>query len=184
MSKTNRLLLATSYIGFLTVGLFGPIYAIFVKKIGGDILEAGASYGLFAIVSGIMILTLGRTTFFQKNLRLLVVIGFGLFTVGDLAYLFIQNPPQLFILQIFLGISEGFLEPAWDGLFSANLTEEQSVRFWAIWAGGKDIAMGAGALAGGALVAAYSFTALFILLALLNAAGTIIVSRILWVKDK
>ncbi len=65
MSQTNRILLITSYIGFLTVGLFGPLYAIFVKKIGGDVLEAGVAYGLFSIVSGAFIFTAGRTNFFK-----------------------------------------------------------------------------------------------------------------------
>lgn len=184
MSKTNRFLLAASFTLYFAEALFGPIYAIFVKNIGGDILTAGATYGLFAIVSGVFIFITGRTIFFKKHLREMVVLGFGLFTLGGVGYLLVQNPLQLFALQILMGVAEGLLEPSWNGLFSADLSEEQSAHFWAIFGAGQKIAMGVGALLGGLLVTLYSFRTMFLFVIFLNVASTILAARILTSRNK
>lgn len=172
MPKLNKILLLASFLGFIAIGLFGPLYAIYVKNIGGDILDAGVAYGLFSLVSGIFILSLGRSTFFRKNLRLAVVIGFLLFTIGYAGYFFVTKPLHLFIVQIILGIGGGITEPSWDALFSTGLTAERSAQFWANWAGARDLALGAGALAGGIIVTVFSFTALFLTILVLNIAAT------------
>jgi MFS family permease len=76
MTRTARILLAASFLALFPLGLLGPIYAIFVKDIGGDVLEAGASFAIFSILSGIFIFLLGRWKFFQKHLNTFVVIGY------------------------------------------------------------------------------------------------------------
>jgi MFS family permease len=179
MTRTARILIAASFLGFMSLGLFGPIYAIFVQKIGGDVLEAGVAYGIFSIVSGLFVFFVGRRDFFKKRLRQMAVLGYVLFTVGNAGYLVIQNPTQLFFVQIILGIAGGILEPSWDGLFSANLTEERAAHFWATWAGMQNIATGIGALAGGILVAVYSFRVLFLVILVLNIIATAIAFRVL-----
>jgi hypothetical protein len=172
--------MAASFTSYFAEAFLGPIYAIFVKNIGGDVFEAGATYAIFAIVSGIFIFTVGRSMFFKTHLRQMIVLGFGLFTLGGIGYLLVQNPIQLFILQIFMGLAEGILEPSWDGLFSADLTEEQSAHSWATFAGGKSILVGIGALVGGALVTLYSFHTLFYVVIFLNFLATLFSVKILW----
>lgn len=179
MSKTNRFLLAASFTAYFSEALFGPIYAIFVKNIGGDVLTAGLTYGIFAIVTGLFIFTVGRTQFFKSHVRGMIVLGFGMLAMGGIGYLFVQNPVQLFILQIFMGIANGILEPSWNGVFSADLSEEQSIHFWAIFGAGQQIAVGVGAIVGGILVTLWSFRTLFILLTCLNAVATIFASSVL-----
>ncbi len=46
----------------------------------------------------------------------MIVLGYVLFTLGNAGYLVVQNPQQLFIVQLFLGIAGGILEPSWDGV--------------------------------------------------------------------
>jgi MFS family permease len=174
MNKTNKILLLASFLGFITLGLFGPIYAIFVKKIGGDVLEAGIAYGLFSIVSGIFVFSIGRLDFFKQNLRQAVFIGFLLFTLGNGGFLFVSRPLHLFIVQIILGVAGGILEPSWDGLFSKDLTEQKAAQFWSTWAGARDVATGIGAMAGGVIVAAYSFHLLFLVMLSLNITATLV----------
>ncbi len=173
MSRVNRILILATFFGFIGVGLFGPIYAIFVKQIGGDVLEAGTAYALFSIISGIFIFLIGTRDFFKKHLRGWVVFGYFLYTAGNAGYLLVQTPLHLFMVQIVLGIAGGILEPSWDGLFSANLSEETAAEFWAKWAGVRDIAVGIGAFLGGVLVAMYSFQMLFIILTIVTLAAAI-----------
>ncbi len=179
MTKTAKILTFASFLGHISIGLLGPIYAIFVRQIGGDVLEAGFAYGIFSLISGLFIFLVGRSDFFKKRLRQMAVFGYVLFTLGNGGYLLIQNPFQLFIVQIILGIAGGILEPSWDGLFSANLTEERAAHFWATWASVQNIAIGIGALAGGIIVALYSFAFLFITMLIINVIMTIVSFSIL-----
>lgn len=41
-------------------GLVGPIWAIFVQEVGGDILEASMSYGLFTLTAAGITYFLGK----------------------------------------------------------------------------------------------------------------------------
>jgi len=184
ISKINRFLLAASFTAYFSESLFGPIYAIFVKNIGGDVLAAGASYGIFAIVGGLFIFTVGRTNFFKTHSRGMVVLGFGMLALGGIGYLIVRNSEQLFLLQIFMGIADGILEPSWNGIFSAGLSEEQSIHFWSIFGAGQKIAIGIGGLIGGLLVTIWSFQTLFIIVTFLNTIATILSARILWIKKK
>ena len=183
MDKIAKILLSASFIALFPLGLLGPIYAIFVKNIGGDLLETGLSYGLFAITSGIFVIFLGKSNLFKKNLRTMVFFGYLLLTFGEAGYLLVQNATHLFIIQIIVGVAGGILEPSWDGLFSSNLTEERATSLWSLWAGGRDIITGIGAFAGAAIVSAYSFTALFTIMTVFNIAATIVSFRLLSVRN-
>lgn len=172
MKRVNKILLLASFLALLPTGLLGPIYAIFVKNIGGDVMEAGVAYGIFAITSGVFILTLGKSRFFRSHLREMVFLGYLLLAIGNAGYLLVKSPIHLFVVQIIVGLAGGILEPSWDGLFSANLTEERATSFWSLWAGGRDIITGIGAILGGILVAMFSFKLLFIVMAIFNVAAT------------
>ncbi len=184
MHKTARLLLAASFSSYLGEALLGPIYAIFVKNIGGDVLTVGATYGVFAVMSGIFIFVIGRSKIFKRYIREMVVLGFGMLVLGGVGYLFVQNSTQLFLLQIFMALGEGIIEPSWNGLFSANLSEQESTHFWATFGGGQKIILGVGALLGGALVQFFSFKVLFIALVCLQVLATVFATQILWIKKQ
>jgi len=174
MRKTNKVLIAASFLLTFSEGLFGPIYAIFVKRIGGGVLDAGFAFGLFWILSGIFVFTLGRMRFFKENLRGMVSLGFVFMTFGAAGYLLVNSATGLFIVEIILGIGEGLLEPAWDGLFSADLDEQTAAASWSFWAGGKNILLGLSAFAGSALVATYSFTALFVVMTVMDLTAAVL----------
>jgi hypothetical protein len=179
MTRINKILLTASFLALFPLGLIGPIYAIFVKKIGGDILEAGISYGFFLLTSGIFIITIGNSTFFKNHLRQMVFLGYLILTIGEAGYLLVQNPMHLFIVQVVIGIAGGILEPSWDGLFSAKLDEKKAASSWAIWAGGRDIISGIGAFTGAILVVAYSFQLMFIVMLVFNLMATAVSFKLL-----
>ena len=60
MRRILKILILSSFFINLAAGLFGPIYAIFVEEIGGDLLTAGTAYAIFAIASGSLIFMLGK----------------------------------------------------------------------------------------------------------------------------
>lgn len=50
MLRARKILLSTEVVSTGTLGLLGPIYAIYVEKIGGGILEASGTYAIFALI--------------------------------------------------------------------------------------------------------------------------------------
>ena len=56
MKKFNRalrILLSTNGMILLAGAMLGPIYALFVDKIGGDLMDASIAGGIFALVAEI-----------------------------------------------------------------------------------------------------------------------------------
>lgn len=172
------LLLKASLIASFGVGLLGPIYAIYVQHIGGDLLDAGLAYALYCLVAGLSIMFIGTSELFQKNLRLFVVMGYIMTGICYLTYISVKTPEQLFFLQIFLGLANGLLEPAWDALFSSRVSEKQASTNWSMWTGGVSIVTGASAFVG-AYVASISFNMIFIMMAAFCFVSGIMTARLL-----
>jgi len=183
MNKIIDLLIISSFFYGLAAGLLGPIYAIYVEQIGGDILTAGYSYALFTIICGVFILLLGiwenRTKHQEKIIiasRLLAVIGF-------IGYLFVSSPVDLFLVQIILGISVAFVVPAFDSFYSRHIDKNRETEEWGAWEGVYQISLGISAVAG-ALVADFFGFKTLIWLMILFAIFSLIVACFMIVKSK
>ena len=54
MKKGLKFLVLSDSWATLALGMIGPIYAIFVEQIGGDILDASWAYFAFTMTSGVV----------------------------------------------------------------------------------------------------------------------------------
>lgn len=174
MNKIIDLLIVSSFFYGLAAGLLGPIYAIYVQNIGGDILTAGYSYAIYTIVCGVFILLLGiwenKTKHQEKVLiasRLLAVIGF-------IGYLFVNNPIDLFLVQVILGVSVALITPAFDSFYSRHIDKNCETEEWGAWEGLYQISLGLSAVAG-AIVADYLGFKVLIWLMIMFAIFSLIV---------
>ena len=183
MQRELKILLLASALSMLAGGLFGPIYAVFVEEIGGDLLTAGAAYAAFAIAAGILVFFISRWEDHVKHQEKLVVIGYFLSSIGFLGYLLIKTPLHLFIVQIILGIGEAVGIPAYDGLYSKHLDKGKFVSEWGLWESMYYIVLGISALIGGFLANIYGFKLLFTIMFILSILG-LIASTFLVVKKK
>ena len=182
LNKSSKVLLYASFFGHFAFGLLAPIYAIYVKNIGGSILDIGIAYAIFSIITGLFILFFSRTLFFQKNVRKMIIIGYFLMAICYFIYIFIGNPIQLFIVQIILGVGVGILEIAWDSIFSVSLSEEQAIKNWSIWSGSTNIVLGISAIIGSIIIFYFSFTLLFILMTIFSIISALISFKLLGEK--
>ncbi len=105
MQKALKILLLASGLSILAGGLFGPIYAVFVEQIGGDLLTAGTAYSVFAISAGVLIFFISRWEDHVKYKEQFVVVGYALGCFGFLGYLLIQDLLDLFAVQAIFGIA-------------------------------------------------------------------------------
>lgn len=174
MNRQLKILLFSSALFMLAGGLFGPIYAIFVEEIGGDILTAGIAYSAFAIASGVLIFILSKWEDHVKHQEKLVVAGFLMSCLGFLGYMFIKAPVHLFIVQIVFGIGEAIGTPAFDGLYSKHLDKGKYVSEWGLWESMDYIITGIAAIVGGVIANVYGFKFLFGIMFVFSVVGLII----------
>ncbi len=180
--KAKYLLISESLYEF-AAGLFGPIYAVFVEKIGGDILTAGWAWALFAITSGITLYAMGKLEDKIKKDELIVFIGFILASIGFLGYIFISEPWHLFLVQVILGFGWAFGTPAIDTLYSKNLERRNMDSEWGTWEASMRIVQGISAFVGAIIAFTFGFKILFLIMFILSIIPVYIVSSFI-IKTK
>ena len=177
LDKKSELLLKASFFGTFSESMWVPLYAMFVERVGGNILDAGIGYAIFEIVTGIIVITFGRSRLFSEHLEFLTFTGFTVAGFGDLLLIMVKNKYELFIVQVVIGIAVGILNPAWDALYS----EVSEVSKWTLWSGGVTFFTGISALLAGVIVRFQSFRAMFLIMAIVNSYS-IYCSYLIWRK--
>ncbi len=158
----------------LAGGMFGPIYAVFVENIGGDLLTAGSAYAAFSISAGILIFFISRWEDHIKHQEKLVVVGFVFSCIGFLGYLFIRSPIDLFIVQIVFGLGEAISTPAFDGMYSKLLDKGKFASEWGLWESLNYIVIAVAAVVGGYLANVYGFRFIFVIMFILSIIGLLV----------
>jgi MFS family permease len=173
MKTALKILIAASFIYNFSAGLFGPIYAIFVEGIGGNILDAGMAWAIYSIAIGVATFIFSR---FEDGIskEKAIVAGYALTTVGFLGYYFVDTIMQLFIVELFFGIITAFHDPVWEAFFSQNVSKKKEAREWGDWESGKYIFVGIAALVGSYIAFQFSFKLLFIMMTAISAISTVI----------
>ncbi|MDZ4228231.1 MAG: MFS transporter [Candidatus Levybacteria bacterium] len=156
MGKLKKILLISDAFYILSGALMGPIYALYVEKIGGDLLDASTTFALFMLTAGIVVFALGLWEDKSKHKRKFVVIGYGLAVLGTLGYLFVNSVHSLFLVQIILGLSAALKDPAYDELLS-KASGRHLAFSWGEWEALDYFALGTGALIGGIIVSNFGF---------------------------
>jgi MFS family permease len=153
-------LLALIIINFLIIlaaGFITPVWADFVKNIGGDVRTAGNAICLFSIVIGFCTWIAAKIENQMQKHEEVMVISQLMFVISYMGYFFVHSPLQLYIVQILLGLSGAIQVPALYALYERYIPKEQSTFYWGIWAGSYNIALGIGALISAYTVHHFSF---------------------------
>lgn len=177
-NRAIRILLITNGLVLIAGAMLGPIYALFVEEIGGDLLDASYTFGAFALAAGITTLISGRYADKLKENELIVVLGYGIMGVGFFGYLFVNSIISLLIVQIILGLGEAIYAPAFDALYSKHLDGHKSGREWGAWEATDYFTTAFGAVAGGLLVTFFGFNMVFVAMGLLCFASAIYIFRL------
>lgn len=154
-------------------GLFGPIYAIFVEDIGGDLLTAGGAYSVFAIAAGVIIFLTGKLEDKIKRQELLVIAGYAIGCMGYLGYLFVKTPFDLFIVQAIFGIGVAIGAPAYDGTYSKYLEKGRFASQWGAWESLNWIVAGISAIVGALIASSFGFRTLFSIMFVLSLCALV-----------
>lgn len=183
MKRGLKILLFADSFVILAAAFFGPIYAIFVQEIGGDILDASGAWAAFMLATGILIFFISRWEDHVKHQEKLLVFSYGLMCVGFIGYLLVQSPWHLFVVQIVLGIAEAFNTPVYDGLYSKFLDRGKYASEWGLWDSMSAILAGIGAIIGGFIAAYFGFRILFVAMFVFSLIGFFISIRLMKTKN-
>lgn len=169
MNTLQKILLLTDGLYIFSGGLIGPIYALFVDSIGGDLLDASSTFAFFMLTAAVVVYFLALWEDKSKHLKKFVIAGYGLGVIGYLGYLFVDSPVSLFVVQIILGFSIALKDPAFDALFSSS--EKHLALAWGEWEATDYFVLGLGALFGGFVAQNFGFRPLLFCMFFLSIAS-------------
>ena len=174
LNKTSRILLISSSLWYFGEGLFGPLFAIFSEKIGGDLLDVTWAWSAYLVTTGIFYFIFGKIFHITANKKQILIAGYALNALLTFCYIFVHNTQQLFILQIGLGIAEATSTPIWDAMFASHLEDRDNVFHWSLASGHTHFVSGIAIAIGGLIANFISFNVLFITMGCIQVIATII----------
>ena len=159
-----KVLLLTNGLVLLSAAMLGPIYALYVQEIGGDILDTGIAAGVFTATAGIVVYFFGRLSDRIRENELVVALGYTIMGLGFLCYTYVETMLGLLLVQVIVGLGEAVYSPSFDALYSKHLDPKHSGSQWGAWESMNYFALSIGALLGSAIAAFLGFTTLFIIM--------------------
>lgn len=172
MKKGIKVLLVSDAWINLAVGMIGPIYAIFVEDIGGDILDASWAYSTYMFTAGIVMYILSKWEDHNKHKEKFIIAGYALTSLGCLLYYYVYNQFTLLLAQVILGLSVAILAPAFDAIYSHYVIADEEASNWGIWEAMSYVVTAISALIGGYVANSFGFKTLFILMFTISLIGT------------
>lgn len=164
---------------WLGEGLFGPLFAVFAGKVGGNILDISWAWAIYLLVTGVLEIFIGHLSDKIGHERLMIV-GFGLNAVLTFCYLLVHTSAELFLLQAGLGIALALADPTWDALFAKYSDSKRMGFLWGLEQGMEAIITGLSIVIGGLIVTYFSFTALFLIMGVIQVVATLYQAKILF----
>ncbi len=178
INRAERTLLYGSSLWYLGEGMFGPLFAVFATKIGGNVLDISWAWGVYLIVTGIFSLIVGELSGRISDEKLMVA-GYVLNAFFTFAYLLVSTPLQLLLVQAGSGIATALSAPTWAALYAKHEDRKRAGFFWAVADSDFRIVSGIAILAGGFLVNYFSFKILFMVMGVVQLLAAVVQARIL-----
>jgi MFS family permease len=178
MHQGIRLLLTVSIFSTSAFGLLGPLYAVFVEHIGGDILDIGIAYAAFMVATGVFLLVMSwlEDKYKKENM---IVLGYFLGFLGIFGYIFVVDKIGLLAVQVVLGIAAAVNTPAYDALYSKFLDRGKESWEWGLWEAQAYIIGGIAAVSGALILEAYGFRTLFLIMAVFAFIAFLVSTRLI-----
>lgn len=158
-----------------TQGILTPIYAFFVQKIGGSILEASWAIAIYSIITGVGTILIHNTRWSCKYRKQLFWGGWLVWLLSVAAYLVMYNTLMLYITEVFNGVGSAMCQPVFDAEFSKQ-SSQNLTGGWAIFEGITNIFYGVASIAGGFIVTWYGFNVLINCMILVAAVSFILIA--------
>lgn len=171
MHRNVRLLLGSSIFIHMGLNVLAPVYAIYVQHIGGQLIDASFSVGFYALLRGVLYFVFAR--FEDKHLphRPILFGGYMMYAIAYLAYIIVDAPVWLFVIQGWLAVADTILNPSWSAVIATSLSTGQERVTYAKFYGYRSMFEALGAFIGGIAIVSIGFSWTFALMALFAACS-------------
>ena len=174
MHKNIKILLSCSILIHGGINLLAPIYAIFIKNIGGSLVDASATIGAYAILKGILYFLFRQQDNSHLSRKWMIALGYFLFAIGYVFYIFATKTSHVFGIQALLALAEVIINPSWSAVIANALTKGKERGIYSDFYGYRSIFEGLAAISGGFLAMYLGFNSLFILMAIFALTASIL----------
>ena len=182
LNRNIKILLYGANIWFFGEGMFGPLFALFAEKIGGNVLDVSWAWAIYLILAGLLYIVFGKLTDKHNNKEKMMVFGYALNAFFTFGYLFVSSAWHLFIVEAGLGVAVAMATPTWNALYAKNEDKEHSGFQWGLAGGMAKIITGVAIIVGGYIVNYGSFRLLFITMGVIQVIATLYQAQILMKK--
>jgi predicted MFS family arabinose efflux permease len=165
MHKNIKLLLTCSILIHGGVNLLAPIYALYIKELGGTLLLASTTIGFYAILKGILYFLFKKLDETRFNSKFMIAGGYFMFAVSYVLYIFASKSIHVFGIQALLAFAEVVINPSWSSTIAISLTKGKERGIYSDFYGYRSVFEGLAAIGGGFLAMHLGFNALFGLMA-------------------
>jgi hypothetical protein len=165
MHKNIKILLVCSIFIHGGINLLAPIYAVFIKNIGGTIVDASATVGAYAIIKGVLYFIFRKQDQGRLSRKVMISGGYFLFGVGYVCYIFANATAHVFAIQALLALAEVIINPSWSAVIANALGKGKERGIYSDFYGYRSIFEGLAAISGGIMAMYLGFNTLFLLMA-------------------
>jgi len=180
MNRALVFLIVTNGLIFLAEAMVGPMYALFVREVGGSFISAGIAGAVFAFVAGIATLVSGKLSDRIRRHRLFIVAGYVIIGIGFALYMLVDTFNELLMVEVLIAIGQAVYGPPFSALYTTYVDAHTSASQWSIWEALTYFTTAVGAFLGGVLVSHFGFNVLFATMssvAFASACGVLFIPR-------
>lgn len=175
-----KLMLSSNAIAYFAFQLIGPFFVLFINQKGGGIENLGLLFGVSLLANSITTYFIGKATDKFGRKPFLIISAFAS-SIIIIIYIYVQNLPQLYILQIFSGINSsvwGISETTFMADITHKRTRGKALGFYNMFLG---IIAAVGLMIGGFAIGKFGFEIIFWFVGIISFLSTII---LFWIKEK
>jgi len=185
MNKVIKILIFSDFFIFFGFGLFAPIFAIFITKqiLNADIVTVGIATMIYWIVTSFLRIPVSKfldKTDGEFDDFISLILGSFILIFIPILYIFAKTPIHIFLIETFYGLGTALAIPPWYAIFTRHINKTKEAFNWSIETISVGIGSSISALIGSWIAEHYGFQIVFILSALLNLIGAIILGKIFY----
>lgn len=183
MNKVLRTLVVSDLFILSSFGLIQPIFAVFLLKniATTTITSVGVAITIQIFTKAVLQIFIARWTDEERgNCRELYTLLAGslIISLVPLGYILAHSISHIYLVQIIYGIGQALSYPSWRVIFTRYLSQERTGLEWGIYDTITSFGVALAATLGAYFAEQYSFTHLFIFVAIMSLVGTMFIAHI------
>lgn len=139
INSLYKLLLSAYSVSMFSEWVLLPIYAVFVQKIWGDILDASWAMAVFLISQWIFTIIVQRLRRTYKHHIMMMILWRAIWLAGIALYLAVSSTRMLFVTQILVAMGNAIADPIFDKELADHTDKNNKLFERGLWEWMQDI---------------------------------------------